>query len=84
MSGLVIGFAATPVAMAAEVARRLEAALTSVARDCRGRHPEVDRPLEMRAGVAGIVRQTACFSTGRKCVIVLLNGVVAKDAESCG
>jgi GntR family transcriptional regulator / MocR family aminotransferase len=31
MSGLVIGFAATPVAMAAEVARRLEAALTSVA-----------------------------------------------------
>ena len=32
MSGLVIGFAATPVAMATEVARRLEAALTSVAR----------------------------------------------------
>ncbi len=32
MTGLVIGFAATPVAMAAEVARRLEAALTSVAR----------------------------------------------------
>jgi GntR family transcriptional regulator / MocR family aminotransferase len=30
-SGLVIGFAATPVAMAAEVARRLESALTSVA-----------------------------------------------------
>ncbi len=30
--GLVIGFAATPVAMAAEVARRLDAALTSVAR----------------------------------------------------
>jgi GntR family transcriptional regulator/MocR family aminotransferase len=30
MSGLVIGFAATPVAMAAEVARRLEAALSSV------------------------------------------------------
>jgi GntR family transcriptional regulator/MocR family aminotransferase len=32
MKGLVIGFAATPVAMAAEVARRLDAALTSVAR----------------------------------------------------
>jgi DNA-binding transcriptional MocR family regulator len=32
MAGLVIGFAATPIAMAAEVARRLEAALTSVAR----------------------------------------------------
>jgi DNA-binding transcriptional MocR family regulator len=31
MSGLVIGFAATPVAMAAEVARRLEGALTSIA-----------------------------------------------------
>ncbi|HYZ21471.1 MAG TPA: PLP-dependent aminotransferase family protein [Rhodopila sp.] len=31
-SGLVIGFAATPVAMAAEVARRLEAALVSAAR----------------------------------------------------
>ena len=30
-SGLVIGFAATPVAMAAEMARRLESALTSVA-----------------------------------------------------
>jgi GntR family transcriptional regulator / MocR family aminotransferase len=32
MTGLVIGFAATPVAMAAEVARRLEAALKSVRR----------------------------------------------------
>jgi GntR family transcriptional regulator/MocR family aminotransferase len=32
MTGLVIGFAATPTAMATEVARRLEAALTSVAR----------------------------------------------------
>jgi GntR family transcriptional regulator / MocR family aminotransferase len=32
MTGLVIGFAATPVALAAEVARRLDAALTSVAR----------------------------------------------------
>jgi DNA-binding transcriptional MocR family regulator len=30
MSGLVIGFAATPVAMAGEVARRLEAALAGV------------------------------------------------------
>ena len=32
MTGLVIGFAATPVAMAGEVARRLELALASVAR----------------------------------------------------
>jgi GntR family transcriptional regulator/MocR family aminotransferase len=32
MNGLVIGFAATPTAMANEVARRLEAALTSVVR----------------------------------------------------
>jgi GntR family transcriptional regulator / MocR family aminotransferase len=32
MKGLVIGFAATPTAMANEVARRLEAALTNVAR----------------------------------------------------
>jgi GntR family transcriptional regulator / MocR family aminotransferase len=32
MTGLVIGFAATPAAMANEVARRLEAALVSVAR----------------------------------------------------
>jgi GntR family transcriptional regulator/MocR family aminotransferase len=32
MTGLVIGFAATPVAMAGEVARRLESALTSVTR----------------------------------------------------
>jgi GntR family transcriptional regulator/MocR family aminotransferase len=32
MNGLVIGFAATPVSMANEVARRLEAALVSVAR----------------------------------------------------
>jgi hypothetical protein len=32
MTGLVIGFAATPVAMAGEVARRLESALASVAR----------------------------------------------------
>jgi DNA-binding transcriptional MocR family regulator len=31
MNGLVIGFAATPVAMAGEVARRLEAALAGVA-----------------------------------------------------
>ena len=30
MTGLVIGFAATPVAMATEVARRLEGALVSV------------------------------------------------------
>jgi GntR family transcriptional regulator / MocR family aminotransferase len=33
MAGLVIGFAATPVAMAGEVARRLEAALGSVAKN---------------------------------------------------
>jgi GntR family transcriptional regulator / MocR family aminotransferase len=32
LTGLVIGFAATPVAMAGEVARRLESALTTVAR----------------------------------------------------
>ena len=30
MSGLVIGFAATPPALAADVARRLEAALTAI------------------------------------------------------
>jgi hypothetical protein len=32
MTGLVIGFAATPTAMASEVARRLEAALSAVGR----------------------------------------------------
>jgi GntR family transcriptional regulator/MocR family aminotransferase len=35
MTGLVIGFAATPVSMANEVARRLEAALSSVHRDTK-------------------------------------------------
>jgi DNA-binding transcriptional MocR family regulator len=36
MTGLVIGFAATPTAMANEVARRLEAALASVATKTAG------------------------------------------------